>query len=132
MGLMGQRIHAAHEASRREPWFRAGYWIRGTLEGEADVDEGSDGLDGAALLGMIDEVFLAGLIFGIPFEDIKLFQCQPVDSFDQAELFNSHLGIVCSGVRLVGRGIRRGRVGEGSALESLLHVSFGVSWEVHH
>lgn len=57
-----------------------------TLEGEKDVDEGSDGLYGAALLGIIDEVFLAGLVFGVPFEDIELSGCQSIIFIDQGTL----------------------------------------------
>ena len=37
-----------------------------------DVDECGDGLDLTALLCMVDKVSLAGLVFGIPFEDVKL------------------------------------------------------------
>lgn len=37
-----------------------------------DVDECGDCLDLDALLGMVDEVSLAGLVFGIPFEDVEL------------------------------------------------------------
>ena len=59
-----------------------------TLEGETDVGEGSDGLYGATLLGMIYEVFLAGLVFGVPFEDIELSGCQPVVVIDQGMLLS--------------------------------------------
>ena len=37
-----------------------------------NVDERSDGLDLRALLCMVDEVSLAGLVFGVPLEDVKL------------------------------------------------------------
>lgn len=37
-----------------------------------DVDEGGDCLYLGTLLGMVDEVSLAGLVFGIPFEDVEL------------------------------------------------------------
>ena len=37
-----------------------------------DVDKGGDCQDLPALLGMVDEVSLAGLIFGVPFEDVEL------------------------------------------------------------
>ena len=37
-----------------------------------DVDEGGDGLDLGTVLGMIEKVSLAGLISGVPFEDIEL------------------------------------------------------------
>ena len=57
-----------------------------TLEGETDVGEGSDGLYGDTLLGMIDEVFLAGLVFGVPFEDIELSRCQPIVVINQGML----------------------------------------------
>lgn len=38
-----------------------------------DVDECGDCLDLEALLRMVDEVSLAGLVFGVPFEDVKLY-----------------------------------------------------------
>ena len=47
------------------------YWIR-ALVGEVDVDEGSDGLDVVRGLGVGVEVALARLIFGVPFEYVKL------------------------------------------------------------
>ena len=42
------------------------------LEGEVDVEEGGDGLDGAGVLGVVEEVALAGLVFGVPLEDVEL------------------------------------------------------------
>ena len=37
-----------------------------------DVDKCSDCLDLGALLCMVDEVSLAGLVFGVPIEDVEL------------------------------------------------------------
>ena len=37
-----------------------------------DVDERGDGLDGVAMLGVVEEVALAALVFGVPFEDVEL------------------------------------------------------------
>ncbi len=42
------------------------------LERKSDVDKGSDGLDMGRLLGVVDEVALAGLIFGVPLKDVEL------------------------------------------------------------
>ena len=42
------------------------------LEGEADVDEGGDGLDGITVLGVVGKISLTALVFGVPFEDVKL------------------------------------------------------------
>lgn len=42
------------------------------MEWELDVDECGYGLDGSGLLGMVDEVALAGLVFGEPVEDVEL------------------------------------------------------------
>jgi len=44
----------------------------GALEGEVDVDEGGHGLDVVGGLGVVEEVFLAGLVFGVPFENVEL------------------------------------------------------------
>lgn len=72
-----------------------------------DVDERGDCLNLGALLCMIDEVSLAGLVFGVPFEDVEL--------------------------RIIGLGplthIRR-NIG-GGALEGLLHFAVSASWKVH-
>ena len=46
--------------------------IERALEGEGYVHEGSNRLDVARLLCVVGEVALAGLVFGIPFEDVKL------------------------------------------------------------
>ena len=44
-----------------------------------NVHEGGNGLDLATLLCMIDKVSLAGLIFGVPVENIELdAHCKPV------------------------------------------------------
>lgn len=37
-----------------------------------NVDEGGDGLDLGGLLGVVEKVALARLVFGVPFEDVKL------------------------------------------------------------
>ena len=37
-----------------------------------NVDECGDRLDLTALLCMVDKVTLAGLVFGVPFENVKL------------------------------------------------------------
>jgi len=37
-----------------------------------DVEEGGYGLDRAGVLGVVEEVALAGLVFGMPFEYVKL------------------------------------------------------------
>jgi hypothetical protein len=83
MGLMWWRVHTTHEVAGRKTWFGPGYRISVTLEGEGDVDEGSDSLDRTALLGMVDEVLLARLVFGVPFEDVELSGCQPIAYIDQ-------------------------------------------------
>ena len=49
-----------------------GYGIGGALRRQEDVDKGRDGEDGATGLGMVDEVALAGLVFGVPFENVEL------------------------------------------------------------
>lgn len=82
------------------------------LVGKFDVDEGGDGLHGAALLGVFDEVFLTGLVLGIPIEDVEL-------------------GVVralCGGLGRSGGG---GEVGEGGVLELLVRVTVGWVGEVH-
>lgn len=45
---------------------------RGPLEGQADVDEGCDGLDAIVVLGVVEEEALAALVRGMPLEDVKL------------------------------------------------------------
>ena len=42
------------------------------MDGEKDVDKGGDGLDLRAVLCMGDKVSLAGLVFGVPLEDVEL------------------------------------------------------------
>ena len=42
------------------------------LEGEVDVEECGDGLDGRRVLGVVQEVALAGLVLGVPVEDVEL------------------------------------------------------------
>ena len=42
------------------------------LTGEADVQEGGDSLDGLLMLGLVQEVSLAVLVAGVPFEH---FEC---------------------------------------------------------
>ena len=41
------------------------------MEGQADVDEGAHGLRGGFVLGVVEEVALAGLEGGMPFEDVE-------------------------------------------------------------
>lgn len=48
-----------------------------------DVDERGDCLNLGALLCMIDEVSLAGLVFGVPFEDVELCAHRKQMSRDQ-------------------------------------------------
>ena len=43
------------------------------LGGEEDVEEGGDGEDGTGVLGVVEEVALAGLVLGVPFEDVELW-----------------------------------------------------------
>lgn len=44
-----------------------------------DVDKRGDCLDLGALLRMVDEVSLAGLVFGVPIEDVELcVHCQRI------------------------------------------------------
>ena len=45
---------------------------RGPLEGQVDVEEGGDRLHGRRVLRVVEEVALAGLVFGVPFEDVEL------------------------------------------------------------
>jgi hypothetical protein len=42
------------------------------LEGQLDVEEGGEGLDGAVVLGVVEEVADAGLEVGVPVEDVEL------------------------------------------------------------
>lgn len=42
------------------------------LEGQADVDEGAHGLDAIVVLGVVEEVALAALVCGVPFENVKV------------------------------------------------------------
>lgn len=53
-------------------WRRTGDGEGGPLEGKVDVDKGGNGEDVGRVLGVVDEVALAGLVFGIPFEDVEL------------------------------------------------------------
>lgn len=46
--------------------------VGGFLEGELDVEEGGEGLDGAVVLGVVEEVADAGLEVGVPVEDVEL------------------------------------------------------------
>lgn len=45
------------------------------LVGELDIDECCQGLDGAAMLGMVEEVSMTRLELGIPVEDIEVLTC---------------------------------------------------------
>lgn len=61
--------------SARRWWkscLRACDGVRRSLKWELDIDECSYGLDGSGLLGMVDEVALAGLVFGEPVKDVEL------------------------------------------------------------
>lgn len=73
-----------------------------------DVDECGDCLDLGALLRMVDEVALAGLIFGVPFEDV--------------ELRVTRLGPLT---------LVWGKIGGGGALESLMYFAVRASGKVH-
>ena len=42
------------------------------LVGQVDIDESGYGLDGMGVLGVVEKVALAGLIFGVPLEDVEL------------------------------------------------------------
>jgi hypothetical protein len=44
----------------------------GFLEGELDVDEGGEGLHGAVVLGVLEEIADAGLEGGVPVEYVEL------------------------------------------------------------
>ena len=69
MCLLGSESRSAEWVRcRRLTRSRIRYRIGDVLEGKMDVDESCDCLDRPALLGMIDEVTLAGLIFRVPFE----------------------------------------------------------------
>lgn len=57
---------------RREGARRGGRERGRALEGEMDVEEGGDGLDRAGVLCVIEEVSLAGLVFGVPFKYVEL------------------------------------------------------------
>jgi hypothetical protein len=46
--------------------------VLGSLEGELDVEEGGEGLDGAVVLGVVEEVADAGLEVGVPIEYVEL------------------------------------------------------------
>lgn len=84
----------------------------GMLVGESDVDEGSDGLDGSALLCVFDKVFLAGLVFGVPVEYIKL-------------------GVVRSLGSRQTRSGGGGQIGKGGELELLVGVAVERGGERH-
>ena len=90
------------------------------------VHEGGNCLDLGALLCMIDKVSLAGLIFGVPVEDVELdANCQQIN-----------LGSKCQGgsyLRIVGLGpltLFRSDIG-GSALKGLEYFAIRASSEVH-
>lgn len=91
-------------------WTREG--ADGMLVWESDVDEGGDGLDGSALLCVLDKVFLAGLVFGIPVEYIKL-------------------GVVRSLGSRQSRSGGGGQVGKGGELELLVGVAVERGGERH-
>lgn len=42
------------------------------MKGETDVDKGGNSLDRPTMLGMVDEIALATLVSGVPFEYLKL------------------------------------------------------------
>ena len=46
--------------------------VRGALKGKVDVDESGDGLHMGGGLGVGCKVALAGLVLGVPFENVKL------------------------------------------------------------
>ena len=45
------------------------------MERQGDVDEGADGLDAIVVLGVVEEVALAALVGGVPFENVKVRFC---------------------------------------------------------
>ena len=96
------------------------YGVGGALEGEVDVEEGGDGLHGAGVLGVVEEVALAGLVFGIPVEDVELRVVGPL-------VRRRVVGIV--GVAGSGSGIGIVEAGEGGVLELLLRFARHV-WHV--
>ncbi len=80
--------------------------------GESDVDKGGDGLDGSALLCVFDKIFLAGLVFRVPVEYIKL-------------------GVVRSMGLWETRTGGGGQVGKRGELELLVGVAVEWSGELH-
>lgn len=59
-------------AKRGWSW-STGHGAGRSLVGQMNVDERSDCVNLRALLCMFDEVSLAGLVFGVPLEDVKLY-----------------------------------------------------------
>jgi hypothetical protein len=43
------------------------------LERQTDVDERSNGLDAVVVLRVVEEIALAALVRGMPFEDVELW-----------------------------------------------------------
>lgn len=87
-------------------------WVDGMLMGESDVDKGGDGLDRSALLCVFDKIFLAGLVFRVPVEYIKL-------------------GVVRSMGLWETRSGGGGQVGKRGELELLVGVAVEWSGELH-
>lgn len=54
-------------------------WMGLPLAGETDVDQGADSLSGGFVLGVIEEEALAGLVGGMPGEDVKVEGVDAVD-----------------------------------------------------
>lgn len=52
--------------------------VRRALAGELDVDEGGEALHHGLVLGVVEEVPLAGLVFGIPGDDVELKALGPI------------------------------------------------------
>ena len=88
----------------------------GALEGEVDVEEGGHGLDGTRVLGVVEEVALAGLVFGVPFEDVELRVVGPLGGSGRGRRRGEGCGAMGEGRRGgVGvRGVLLVRVGLGS------------------
>lgn len=91
-----------------------------------DVDECGDRLDLEAMLGMVDEVSLAGLVSGVPFEDVKLCAHGKRRAPDEDARWIWYLRVICLGaLPLIWSDVG------GGALKGLLYFTVRASGEFH-
>lgn len=104
---------------------------RGMLERKVDIHKGGDGLDGARLLGVFNEVALAGLVLGVPVESLFSSSAQMNCNGSIGRNIHVELRIVGAAGRAfdVGGGVQ---AGEACIAKLVGGIGGGTRWVFHY